>query len=116
MSEPAHEVVTEHAHRTDGPYEVSASYEAVEGAVAKRAVTAFFSLLDKGKDLRASATELYVAYNLQRVARGWPELNRTSFGRRASQAVKAAGGSKIKSGGQIYVGVGVPSPWQGRCA
>jgi hypothetical protein len=57
---------------------------------------------------------LFTFYNAKRVVYGWPKLTLTTFGALLREAVKAAGGSKIKSGGQIYVGFGVPAAWQGQ--
>jgi hypothetical protein len=39
-------------------------------------------------------------------------LTATAFGRLLRKVVEAAGGRKIKSGGQVYIGVGVPVAWQ----
>jgi hypothetical protein len=41
-------------------------------------------------------------------------LTATAFGILLGKGVKWAGGRKIKSGAQIYVGVGVPAAWQGQ--
>jgi hypothetical protein len=111
MSEPAQEFVSEPAHRAMTPPDPADDRDASDGA-AERAVAAFFSMLDKGEGLRTCGGVLFTFYNRKRAVYGWPELTATAFGRLLRKAVEAAGGRKIKSGGQIYIGVGVPSAWQ----
>jgi hypothetical protein len=69
-------------------------------------------MLDKGEKLRAYGSVLFTFYDLKRAVYGWPKLTPTAFGRLLRKAVEAAGGRKIKSGGQVYVGIGVPAAWQ----
>jgi hypothetical protein len=73
-------------------------------------------MLDRGEGLRAFGSVLFTFYNLKCAIYGWPKLTATAFGILLIKAVKAAGGRKIKSGGQICVGVGVPDAWQGHIA
>jgi hypothetical protein len=81
-------------------------------APAEKAVAAFYSMLDKGERLRAYGGVLFTFYDLKRAINGWPKLTATAFGRLLRKVVEAAGGRKIKSGGQVYIGVGVPVAWQ----
>jgi hypothetical protein len=81
-------------------------------AAAEKAVASFYSMLDKGERLRAYGGVLFTFYDLKRTVHGWPKLTATAFGRLLRKVVEAAGGKKIKSGGQIYVGIGVPLAWQ----
>jgi hypothetical protein len=75
---------------------------------AAAAVQAFVDTLLHGPADRASGSELYDHYQKLREAGGWPELAPNIFGRHLRVAVKAVGGRKIKSNGQVYVGVGLP--------
>jgi hypothetical protein len=113
LAVPEHslEVVPEPAHRA--MTQCDRADRDASDAAAERAVAAFFSMLDKGEALRACGGVLITFYDLKRAAHGWPKLTATAFGRLLRRTVEAAGGRKIKSGGQIYVGVGVPSAWQG---
>jgi hypothetical protein len=113
VSEPAHEVGTAPAESVVAQPE-GALNKVASDAAAKRAVAAFISMLDKGKGLRECGSVLFAFYNLKRAVYGWPKLTATAFGLLLREAVKAAGGRKIKSSGQIYVGVGVPEAWQGQ--
>jgi hypothetical protein len=115
VSEPAHEVGTAPAESVVAQLEGAHNKVAFDAA-AKRAVAAFIFMLDKGEGLRASGSVLFTFYNLKGAMYGWPKLTATAFGILLRKAVMAAGGSKIKSGGQIYVGVGVPAAWQAQIA
>jgi hypothetical protein len=113
VSEPAHELVPEPAHRAMIQPDPSGDRDRnASDTAAERAVAAFVSMLDKGEGLRAHGGVLFTLYDLKRAACGWPKLTVTAFGRLLRKAVEAAGGKKIKSGGQVYVGIGVPAGWQ----
>jgi hypothetical protein len=79
---------------------------------AEKAVREFVALLEWDKDARATGSELAHAYGTQRASRDWPDLKPNVFGMHLGRAVAAAGGRKIKSNAQTYVGVGVPAPWR----
>jgi hypothetical protein len=111
VSEPAQLVGTAPAESVVAQLE-GAHYKVAFDAPATRAVAAFISMLDKGEGLRECGSVLFRFCNLKRAVYGWPKLTATAFGILLREAVKAAGGRKIKSGGQIYVGVGVPEAWQ----
>jgi hypothetical protein len=112
VSEPAHEVVPEPVHRAMTQPDPADDWDASDAA--ERAVAAFVSMLDKGEESRAYGGVLFTFYNLKRAVYGWPKLTVTAFGRLLRKAVGAAGGKKIKSGGQVYVGIGVPAAWQSK--
>jgi hypothetical protein len=90
-----------------GPAQGRAGHLAAAGAVS-----AFVSLLETGAGGRSTGSELFYAYATQRLAYGWPELKPNVFGMHLKTAVGAMGGRKIKSGGQVYVGVRIPAVWR----
>ena len=79
---------------------------------AVAAVSEFVALLERADGARATGSELFRAYALQRTAHGWPELKPNTFGVHLKAGVEAAGGRKFKSCGQIYEGVGIPPVWR----
>jgi hypothetical protein len=104
VSEPAHEVAPEPAHRAMTQHDPAGDRNSSDAA-AERAVATFYSMLDKGERLRAYGGVLFTFYKLKRAVYGWPKLTATAFGRLLRKVVEAASGRKIKSGGQIYIGV-----------
>ena len=85
---------------------------AAEQVAAAVAVRAFVGMLDKGKQVRATASELHHAYSIQRIIHGWPELPASALGIQLRAAVEELGGRKFKSGGQVYEGVCLPAAWR----
>jgi hypothetical protein len=72
-------------------------------------VREFVTWLERDKNARATGSELAYAYGAQRALRGWPDLKPNIFGMYLKSAVATAGGRKIKSGSQVYLGVRVPA-------
>jgi hypothetical protein len=92
------------ARLAHGSAQGSADHQAAEKAVRE-----FVASLERGKDARATGSELASAYGTQRALRGWPDLQKNVFGAHLKSAVAAIGGRKIKSGSQVYLGVRVPA-------
>ena len=80
------------------------NYQATEKAVRE-----FVASLERDEDARATGSELAFAYSAQRALRGWPDLKPNVLGQFLKSALAAAGGRKIKSGSQIYLGVRLPA-------
>ena len=89
------------SYRPDELLEVDATQGPVLGE--------FVATLDQGDAFRATGAALFAAYESVRVGRGWRQMTNTVFGRKLREAVGEVGGHKIKSSGQVYVGVRVPS-------
>jgi hypothetical protein len=106
---------TRHAHTQPGRA-VRLAHGSAQGSAdhqaAQRAVREFVASLERGNDARSTGSELAHAYGTQRASRGWPDLRPNVFGMHLKSAVAAAGGRKIKSGSQVYLGVRVPAPWR----
>jgi hypothetical protein len=49
------------------------------------------------------------AYEARREVHGWPRLSPAQFGRQLKRAIEVAGGRKVKSNGQVYVGFALRS-------
>ena len=81
----------------------------VDYQIAENAVREFVASLERDEGARATGSELAYAYGAQRALRGWPDLKPNIFGMLLKPAVAAAGGRKIKSGRQVYLGVRVPA-------
>ena len=97
---PAHVTVTRLAHEPA---------QGGLGGAAEKALREFVEWLEWDKNARTTGSELASAYGAQRVLRGWPDLKPNVFGMHLKSAVATAGGRKIKSGRQIYLGVRIPA-------
>jgi hypothetical protein len=73
-------------------------------------------MLERPPSARAAGSALLDAYDRMRALHCWPEVPDNIFGVLLKVAVEEVGGQKIKSGGQVYVGVGIPAKWGTRVA
>ncbi len=80
---------------------------------AAAAVRTFVGMLELGKQVRATASELACTFAVQSLVHGWPELPPNILGIHLRTAVEELGGRKFKSGGQVYEGVRLPAAWRG---
>jgi hypothetical protein len=68
-------------------------------------------MLEQVPSARATGSALAHAYARLCPLRSWPEVPGNIFGVLLRIAVEEIGGQKIKSGGQVYMGVGIPAVW-----
>jgi hypothetical protein len=68
-------------------------------------------MLERSPSARATGSALMDAYERRRPLHGWPEVQGNIFGALLRIAVEEVGGEEIKSGGQVYVCVGIPAVW-----
>jgi hypothetical protein len=71
-------------------------------------IEAFAATLDWGLGVRATGSELWLAYVATRERNSWPDLAPNVFGRLIKDTVESRGGWKRKSSSQFYEGVCVP--------